>query len=1299
MTRRASTEACSSLSHVAKTALLVGAALAGFSAQPALAGPTGAHVVHGNVTIEQRGNRTIIRAGDGSIINFKNFNIAQGEVVRFIQPGELSRVLNRITGGEASIISGRLLANGNVYLVNPAGVLFNNGSVVQVTGLFAAAGSLGNARFLSGTDRFTNLNGSVINNGSIRGDSVSLVGKNVANNGSITSPRGIVAMAAGNDVLIQQNGEHISIKIDGAMLTNQSTPSGGSTTADMTANPGVENTGTVNANHGQAFLGAGDMYSLAVRNSGSVTAAGGNVTVAASDGLVHNTATGSISTDVTHGQAGDVVVQAPSVLNSGAITANANDGRAGSVEVTSQNHTYLTDGSMVSASGGAGEATGGEVLVHSYDGSTVVADGATVSVAGGMLGGDGGFAEISGKNLTFNGQALLTGSSDADPGMLLIDPRNIFITDTGGDDAFLNDGVINFGEGLPNQDFAISDEALEAIVGDILLQALRDIFVMQRVDFVNGNNLRMEAGRSIAINRRLTGLHDLEVMAAMTDPIGQVFVNAPLSLTGKGVFDGSRIFLNCFTIDSTDGQEYLGPVDICVDMTLTGTSVQFLDTVDATFPGQHGLTVRITDDSNTSDFLGAVGGVRELRFLRVEGDSNVDGGVVTTRDFQTYLGHVELGNDTVMTSLEAGDIRFGQTLDGAHHLFVSTAGLTRFDGEVGGDTPLTSVTTDFAGETQIGGDMTASSFVEINDPARLVSDVTIDATDRVQFTQTLDGDADGDVAVGPDEDGVTGGTLHDLTINSALTFFGGNVDGLDHLVTDREGTTFIGLLFGKDEGNGNVGDVSIIANDILFNDHVQLLTNGVVTGFESLDFDRTVNGEFALEAYSNQRVRFGSNVGAGTGGGELDDEHLTSLTVSILDRSILDQNVILFDGHKVFVENDILLNEAGRTAPAQVASIALRNFGGIVFRSFNGNMFMGRNEKMTSMGSLRFDIPNGTLTVGDLNAWQNLQVDALNVVIWRRDPGNILNHQGQFVPDNGTTIVVGGEVDGDVGSLSLTGAGANPVFASKVISNLQGPAADFVKRVFAALTQANFTFQGTVLDLAPPQFGQDLGPAFAFAPTKIKDRIFLDPFALRDTGNMAISMREMTPNELRDTVTGRELYNDTVSQAGQTWADQAISTTRLRRTALLNAMENYDGTYYAADISPETGEPVLDENGQPKKVDQAPFIKKAMDNAWNGYQAQLAAAPSEAKPTFIAYLQQAPEEEQALVYAQGLRNLLVDLRTTGLTSLELDRSQEMVLKPVSPTADWQTFRDALLAGPAEAQPAQARSEKSPVNAG
>src|SRR5436190_6284992 len=103
-----------------RTAMIaVAAALCSALALSANARPSGAQVAHGHVTFERDGNRTIIRASDGSIINYLNFNIGPNEIVRFIQPGELSRVLNRINSNEPTLIQGTLLANGQVYIVNP----------------------------------------------------------------------------------------------------------------------------------------------------------------------------------------------------------------------------------------------------------------------------------------------------------------------------------------------------------------------------------------------------------------------------------------------------------------------------------------------------------------------------------------------------------------------------------------------------------------------------------------------------------------------------------------------------------------------------------------------------------------------------------------------------------------------------------------------------------------------------------------------------------------------------------------------------------------------------------------------------------------------------------------------------------------------------------------------------------------------------------------------------------------------------------------------------------------------------
>ncbi|MHC5023614.1 MAG: two-partner secretion domain-containing protein, partial [Planctomycetota bacterium] len=245
--------------------------------------------MRGDVTITREGDHTVIRASDGSIIQHLSFDVLSHETVQFIQPSELSRVLNRITGPEPTRIDGSLLANGQVYLVNPAGVAFGPNATVNVGSLTAAAGSLSNADFVRGVDHFTSLQGSVVNEGSIHGGTISLIGEHVANHGDISSESGVVAMLAGNDVLLTKHGERITIRIDGADLQKHVVKGhdAGASPVSSAIPPGVENTGSISVKKGRVVLGAGDLYALAIRNTGRIESSPGHLTVASvGDGAI-----------------------------------------------------------------------------------------------------------------------------------------------------------------------------------------------------------------------------------------------------------------------------------------------------------------------------------------------------------------------------------------------------------------------------------------------------------------------------------------------------------------------------------------------------------------------------------------------------------------------------------------------------------------------------------------------------------------------------------------------------------------------------------------------------------------------------------------------------------------------------------------------------------------------------------------------------------------------------------------------------------------------------------------------------
>src|SRR5262249_9148300 len=123
-------------------------------AAPARADIAGQQVITGEATFDKSGNITTIRAADGTIINYSQFDVWRNEELHCTQPTSESRVLNRVLG-DATHIDGGLYANGIVYIVNPAGIFFGGNAIVNVGQLYAVAGDISNGDFLGKVDRFT----------------------------------------------------------------------------------------------------------------------------------------------------------------------------------------------------------------------------------------------------------------------------------------------------------------------------------------------------------------------------------------------------------------------------------------------------------------------------------------------------------------------------------------------------------------------------------------------------------------------------------------------------------------------------------------------------------------------------------------------------------------------------------------------------------------------------------------------------------------------------------------------------------------------------------------------------------------------------------------------------------------------------------------------------------------------------------------------------------------------------------------------------------------------------------------
>lgn len=150
--------------------------------------PQEENVVFGNVKIEKTVDKmTINQTSDKAQINWKSFDIGKNKEVEFRQPSTSAVAYNRVTGGNASQIQGKLKANGKVYLANPNGVIITKGAEINVAGLLATTKDLENIS--ENINKFTRKakNGQVAKEGLVLTDGQVVKEGQVINEGKITA--------------------------------------------------------------------------------------------------------------------------------------------------------------------------------------------------------------------------------------------------------------------------------------------------------------------------------------------------------------------------------------------------------------------------------------------------------------------------------------------------------------------------------------------------------------------------------------------------------------------------------------------------------------------------------------------------------------------------------------------------------------------------------------------------------------------------------------------------------------------------------------------------------------------------------------------------------------------------------------------------------------------------------------------------------------------------------------------------------------------------------------------------------
>ncbi|AXC66969.1 hypothetical protein DOE63_16410 [Salmonella enterica subsp. diarizonae serovar 59:z10:-] len=395
--------------------------------------PTGGQIVAGQGSISTNGNQmTISQNTHGLVTNWNTFDVGQNHTVQFVQPDSSAVALNRVTGGHESQILGTLTANGQVMLVNPAGVMFGKGATVNTAGLVASTKNISNADFMAGHYTFSggsDAGAEVVNQGNLtttKGGFIVLAADRVKNSGTIITPGGKTVLAAGDKVTLQLDNTGLaSVSVSGSVV-----------------NALVENSGLLSATDGRVYLtarGKDMLLNTVVNNTGTVEASG------------------------LSGHGGEIVLNGgdSGVVNqSGQLLADSHAGPGGKITVEGQN-IHLAANSRTSATGKTG---GGEVYVGGGwqgkdsrigNASKVVMDrSATVDVSatdagsggtavlwsddytnfrgtilakGGALAGDGGRVETSShKNLQAFGD-VDTSASAGHGGNWLLDPLDVTI--------------------------------------------------------------------------------------------------------------------------------------------------------------------------------------------------------------------------------------------------------------------------------------------------------------------------------------------------------------------------------------------------------------------------------------------------------------------------------------------------------------------------------------------------------------------------------------------------------------------------------------------------------------------------------------------------------------------------------------------------------------------------------------------------------------------------------------------------------------------------------------------------------
>ncbi len=445
--------------------------------------PQNGVVFSGAATGSVSGNQlTVNQSTTRAVVDWASFNIGAGKAVLFVQPDAASAMFNRVTGdANPSQILGSLSANGTVMLMNPNGVMFGQGAVVNVGSLIATTGNIDVNNFINtGGAQITGAAGSITNQGVITAQNaglVALVAPSVTNHGSIAAIGGKIALAGSTAATVSLNGGLYEFAI----------PAGAVGTA-------VSNAAGASLNAANLLLGVGDAANLL---------------------------SGVINLEGVQQASSAIVVNGDTVMLRSALDAPGVSGNSNRVDV--YNGARIQDAVNIAKTGSPG--AGATVDVH----GGAYAEQVTLNKANMTLGGHDGakivVPEVVGAQ-QLNGISI-TANNVTVSGMEIAGPLSVPYLD------YLWAAGITRGIAVANgvNNFTISSNNIHDVRNGILIDG-------RNTGSVTGNRIENTKG---AISVQYTDASGITIAGNSQGPIGNDW---GLNLHLNGYWNGSTIYAN-----------------------------------------------------------------------------------------------------------------------------------------------------------------------------------------------------------------------------------------------------------------------------------------------------------------------------------------------------------------------------------------------------------------------------------------------------------------------------------------------------------------------------------------------------------------------------------------------------------------------------------------------------------------------------------------------------------------------------------------------------------------------------------